>query len=174
MTEDADVTSVSDKGQVVIPVYLRNKLGLRPRSKLLVYGVKDAIVMKKLELPDMKEEMQSLWKEIDRNIEKYGSMSDQDIKKEIESCRTSKKEKRSKGNWNVHRVVLDTNALISALITHGKPRELWNYILEDKLILVTSKELLEEFEEVISRQQFRKYISRRSLMKFRRILYRKA
>ena len=91
--EEADITSVSDKGQVVIPIYLRNRLGLKPRSKLLVYGVKDAIVLKKLTLPDMKKEMQSLWKEIDVKIAKQGEMTEKEIQIEIERYRSAKKRK---------------------------------------------------------------------------------
>jgi len=89
--EEPDITSVSDKGQVVIPVHLRNRLGLKPRSKLLIYGVKDAIVLKKLTLPDMKKEMHSLWKEIDVKIAKYGGMTEKEVQQEIERYRSEKK-----------------------------------------------------------------------------------
>lgn len=61
--KEPDITIVSDKGQVVIPASLRNKLGIKPRSKLLVYSVEDVIILKKLVLPDAKKEMQNLWRE---------------------------------------------------------------------------------------------------------------
>ncbi len=57
---------------------------------------------------------------------------------------------------NTKRVVLDTNLLISFLITK-------DYSFIDKLIegnkiqLIFSKELIEEFTEVTSREKFRKY-----------------
>ena len=82
---------MSDKGQIVIPAHLRNRLGLKPRSKLLVYGVKDAIVLKKLTLPDMKKEMRSLWKEIDVKIAKYGEMTEKEVQLEIERHRSEKR-----------------------------------------------------------------------------------
>jgi len=92
MTEDkVDIASVSDKGQVVIPANLRNRLGLKPHSKLLVYGVKDAIIFKKLALPDMKKEMRSLWKEIDGRVAKYGEMTEKEIQFEIERYRSEKR-----------------------------------------------------------------------------------
>ncbi|MDE1727549.1 MAG: AbrB/MazE/SpoVT family DNA-binding domain-containing protein [Thaumarchaeota archaeon] len=46
--EEDDITVVSGKGQVVIPQSLRIKLGLKPKTKLLVYGYKDAVIMKKM------------------------------------------------------------------------------------------------------------------------------
>lgn len=55
------------------------------------------------------------------------------------------------------RVVLDTNVLISILIRSGKPRELWNAVLEERITPVTSVELLSEFVEVFSRPKFRTY-----------------
>lgn len=94
--EEPDVTIVSDKGQVVIPAYLRNKMGIKPRSKLLVYGVEDTIILKKLTLPDIRKEMQELWKEIDKKIAKYGEMSEEQIQAVIEKHRKEKRS-RSKG-----------------------------------------------------------------------------
>jgi AbrB family looped-hinge helix DNA binding protein len=93
---EPDVTTVSDKGQIVIPNYLRNKLGLRPRSKLLVYGIEDTIILRKLTLPDLNREMQELWKEIDRKIAKYGEMSEEEIQSIIGKYR-SQKRKKNKG-----------------------------------------------------------------------------
>ncbi|MBI2185233.1 MAG: AbrB/MazE/SpoVT family DNA-binding domain-containing protein [Thaumarchaeota archaeon] len=96
VVEEPDVTIVSDKGQVVIPAYLRNKMGIKPRSKLLVYSVEDTIILKKLTLPDIRKEMQELWKEIDKKIAKYGEMSEEEIQAVIEKHRKEKRN-RSKG-----------------------------------------------------------------------------
>ena len=70
--------------------------------------------------------------------------------------------------------VFDTNVLISTLISRGKPRELWNEVLEGKIRLELSNELLKEFNEVIVRSEFKKYLRRSSLARFRRILLQKA
>jgi putative PIN family toxin of toxin-antitoxin system len=71
-------------------------------------------------------------------------------------------------------VVFDTNALVSALIRPGRPRELWNKVLEGKIQLVISQELLLEFDEVMSRPQFGRYVKRSTLARFRKILFQKA
>lgn len=90
-TQEVDITIVSDKGHIVIPAALRNRFGLKPRSKLLVYSFDDTIVLKKLALPDPKEEMERLWKKIDKKIEKYGELSDEDIQKEIRKVRARRR-----------------------------------------------------------------------------------
>ncbi|MDR0460453.1 MAG: putative toxin-antitoxin system toxin component, PIN family [Nitrososphaerota archaeon] len=53
------------------------------------------------------------------------------------------------------RVVLDTNVLISALISEGKPRVLLRRIVLNEFVMVTSDLLIEEFENVIHRSKFR-------------------
>jgi AbrB family looped-hinge helix DNA binding protein len=94
--DEVDITIVSDKGQIVIPAAMRNRFGLKPRSKLLIYGLDDAIVLKKLDLPDPKEEMERLWKKIDKKIEKYGELSNEDISKEISNVRAEKRKSKVK------------------------------------------------------------------------------
>ena len=71
-------------------------------------------------------------------------------------------------------VVFDTNALVSALIRPGRPQELWNKVLEGKIQLVISQGLLSEFDEVMSRPQFRRYVRRTALARFRKILFQNA
>lgn len=90
---EPDVTVVSDKGQIVIPNHLRTKLGLKPRSKVLVYNVEDTIILRKLTLPDVKKEMQDLWREIDKRIAKYGEMSEEEIQSVIEKARAQRRKK---------------------------------------------------------------------------------
>jgi AbrB family looped-hinge helix DNA binding protein len=91
--DEMDITIVSDKGQIVIPAAIRNRFGLKPRSKLLVYGFEDTIVLKKLALPDPKEEMEKLWKKIDKRIAKYGELTEEDIQNEIQKVRSRTKVK---------------------------------------------------------------------------------
>ena len=69
-TEKADITVVSEKGQVVIPQTIRKKLGIGPKTKLLIYGYQDAVIMKKLEVPNVTKELQALYKRIDKKIAK--------------------------------------------------------------------------------------------------------
>ena len=44
-----DITKVSDKGQVVIPKEVRDRLRLSPGTKLIVVATDDAIVLQRIE-----------------------------------------------------------------------------------------------------------------------------
>jgi len=89
-----DITVVSAKGQVVIPQIIREKLGIKPKTKLLVYGHQDAVIMKILEVPDIAKELEAMYKRIDKRIAKYGELTQGEIEDEIQRYRR-KKAKRS-------------------------------------------------------------------------------
>ena len=84
MTEELEVTTMSEKGQVVIPQSIRKELGIKPKTKFLVYGRGDTVIMKKLELPDLKKEWEDLFNLMDK---KELKMSDKEIQKEIAEAR---------------------------------------------------------------------------------------
>lgn len=87
MAKATEVTVVSGKGQVVIPQSIRKKLGIGPKTRLLVYGYDDAVIMKKMEIPDVTKDLERLYKKIDRKAAKYGSLSDDDIDQIIQDSR---------------------------------------------------------------------------------------
>jgi len=84
MTEELEVTTMSEKGQVVIPQSIRKELGIKPKTKFLVYGRGDTVIMKKLVLPDLKKEWEDLFSLMDK---KELKMSDKEIQKEIAEAR---------------------------------------------------------------------------------------
>lgn len=87
MTEEPEVTTMSEKGQVVIPQSIRKKLGIKPRTKFLVFGRGDTVIMKKLEFPDMKKEWDDIFKIMDK---KELKLSEKEIQKEIAATRKEK------------------------------------------------------------------------------------
>jgi AbrB family looped-hinge helix DNA binding protein len=89
--EEPEITTVSKKGQVVIPRAVRKKLKLKPKTKLLVYGVDDTIILKKLSMPDVKNELEELYRKIDERISKYGELSEAEIAEEIRQHRKKKR-----------------------------------------------------------------------------------
>ncbi len=50
---DIELTTMSPKGQVVIPQGIRQGLKIKPGAKFAVYGAKDSIIFKKVELPSV-------------------------------------------------------------------------------------------------------------------------
>ncbi len=90
MVEEPQITTISEKGQIVIPKDLRKHLSIKPKTKFLVFGSGDTIIIKRLQLPDVRKE----WDEIFRAIDKKGlKITEKDVQKEIQAFR---KEKRSR------------------------------------------------------------------------------
>ncbi len=91
-TQDkAEVTVVSEKGQVVIPQALRKKLGIEAKTKLLVYGCEDAVIMKKLIVPDVAKELEALYRRIDKQIKEHGELSNEEIIEIVQDVRRRKR-----------------------------------------------------------------------------------
>ena len=63
-------------------------------------------------------------------------------------------------------VVFDVNVLVSALITKGKPKELWLKSVRKEFNLVCSREILDEFMSVINRQKIQRYTEAKDLVDF--------
>lgn len=93
MLEDPEITTMSEKGQVVIPQELRKHLGIKPKTKFVVYAVGDNIIMRKLDMPDIKKEWKSIFQTMDK---KNLRLDEKEITKEVRSYRKEKR-KRSTG-----------------------------------------------------------------------------
>lgn len=52
------------------------------------------------------------------------------------------------------KVVFDTNILISAILFGGPPRKCLELVIEGKIKLFTSTDIVSEFESVLSREKF--------------------
>jgi AbrB family looped-hinge helix DNA binding protein len=89
--EKADVTVVSSKGQVVIPQEIRRRLGITAKTKLLVYGYRDAVIMKKIEVPDVEKKLREMYRRIGKRIAKYGELTQEEIEEEIQRYRRTKR-----------------------------------------------------------------------------------
>lgn len=85
--EEEDTTVVSGKGQVVIPQSVRVRLGLKPKTRLIVYGYKDAVIMKKMDIPDIVKNLKSIYQKVDARTAKYGRISDEEINKIVQKHR---------------------------------------------------------------------------------------
>ena len=94
MTEEPEVTTISEKGQVVIPQSIRKELCIKPKTKFLVFGKGDTVIMKRIQLPDIKKEWEDIFKLMDK---KELKLTEEQIHAEITASRKEKtRNKKSK------------------------------------------------------------------------------
>lgn len=93
---ETEVTIVSEKGQVVIPYSIRTKMGLKPKTRLLVYGSGDTLVLKKLYVPDLREQWERIKKIMDERNKKYGELTEEEIGAEVKAHRREQAEKQKR------------------------------------------------------------------------------
>jgi antitoxin PrlF len=89
---EPEITTVGTKGQIVIPQRLRKELDITCKTKLAVYRKGDKIVMTKIEIPPITEELQTLFSEVDMRT-KGRKVSEKEILKEIQTYRMEKRAK---------------------------------------------------------------------------------
>ena len=89
--EETELIAVSSKGQVVIPQTIRSKLDLRPKTKLLVYGKKDTIILKKIKIPSLEDEWKKIFNMFKR---KKLKLTQKEIQREIKAYRKEKRLKK--------------------------------------------------------------------------------
>jgi AbrB family looped-hinge helix DNA binding protein len=95
-SEKAELTILSEKGQVVIPAKIRSRMGLKPKTKFLVYECDDSVILKKFVEPDFSKELEAMYKRVNERIAKYGELTQDDIEEEIQKYRKEKAAKAKK------------------------------------------------------------------------------
>ena len=83
--EDIEITSVSSRGQVVIPQSLRERLRIHEGEKFIVIGKDDTIILKKVEMPPFKG-IDNLLKKT-RELAKKKGLKQVDIEEAIREAR---------------------------------------------------------------------------------------
>jgi len=83
--ENIEVTSMSSRGQVVIPQNLRDKLKIHEGEKFVVIGEDNTIVLRKLEMPSFKGFDKLLAKT--REFAKKKELKEADIEQAIKNAR---------------------------------------------------------------------------------------
>ena len=82
-----EVTKISTKGQVVIPSDIRKELGLDRGSSVLVTKMQDIVLLKKINIPDVKKEFERLTRWGTKHAKKMGVKSEDDIARIIHGAR---------------------------------------------------------------------------------------
>jgi AbrB family looped-hinge helix DNA binding protein len=91
--EDPEIAIVGTKGQIVIPQEMRRQLAIKPRTKLAIYRKDDKLVVTKVRLPTVREELDELFNEIDVQNKGKKVPSNRDVLKEIQAHRKERAEK---------------------------------------------------------------------------------
>lgn len=92
--EEPEIAVVGTKGQFVIPQEMRRRLAIKAKTKLAIYRKGDKLVVTKLKVPTVGEELDDLFAQIDRESTGRRAASDREIIKEIQAYR---KEKSTRG-----------------------------------------------------------------------------
>ncbi len=85
--ETLEITSLSSRGQIVIPQGVRDRLNLHEGEKFVVIGEDDTIILKKLEVPSFKGFEKLLQKT--RDFAKKKGLKNSDIDEAIKRVRTT-------------------------------------------------------------------------------------
>ena len=88
MSQEAETTTMSKKGQIVIPQKIRKNLKIKPRTKFAVYAKNGMIIMKAFELPNLDKE----WSEIFSIADKKNlKISEKEVYDEVQSYRAQRR-----------------------------------------------------------------------------------
>ena len=89
---EPEIATVGTKGQIVIPKRLRRELKITSKSKIILQRVDDKIVLTKLQVPPVKEELLALFNEADKEMGGK-KVSEKEILDEIQKYRIEKRAK---------------------------------------------------------------------------------
>ena len=81
-TETAPITTLSSRGQVVIPEEVRRNAGFAEGCKFVVFATFDSILLKKIEIPDAKKAFNEMRKYAFK-IAKEKGLKEKDVEKII-------------------------------------------------------------------------------------------
>jgi AbrB family looped-hinge helix DNA binding protein len=84
--EKIEITSMSSRGQIVIPFSIREQLGLQEGEKFIVIGEDDMVVLKKIAVPSF-ENMDKLLKKTQQLAREKG-LTPKDLNNAIKRVRT--------------------------------------------------------------------------------------
>ena len=94
MAEEPKITSVETKGQIVISQKLRKELQIKPSTVLAVYRRDDKLVVAKLAIPPLGEELKDLFREIDEQNKGKRKPKEKRIRKEIKNYKVKKRARK--------------------------------------------------------------------------------
>ena len=83
-----EIVSVSSKGQIALPIEIRKQLSIKTGDKIILYSDGNAIILKKLVLPDVDLLKKQLVET--QTLVKESNLKEEDIEKIIKEYRMKK------------------------------------------------------------------------------------
>lgn len=72
---EAEIVKMSSKGQLVVPQDIREQEGFKPSDRFIPFAVKDGVLFKKLEMPDLKKEFNRIANDVQKHFKEKGITS---------------------------------------------------------------------------------------------------
>ena len=91
MVEEPEIAIVGTKGQIVIPQQLREELSIKPKTKLALYRRGDKIVVTRLEVPPLTDDLKEFFMEIDEKRKGKKRPTEREILEEIQAFRNERR-----------------------------------------------------------------------------------
>ncbi len=82
-----ELVKMSEKGQLVVPQDIREKEGFKAGDRFVPFSVKEGVLFKKIEIPNVKAEFEKLSKDIEKRF-KEKNITQEDIKEAVKWART--------------------------------------------------------------------------------------
>ena len=88
MEDETAIAVVGAKGQIVVPQKLRRELQITAKTKLAIYRMDDKLVVTKLVVPQLGEELTELFRKIDEQNKGKKKASEKEIQANRHEKRT--------------------------------------------------------------------------------------
>ena len=82
-----ELVKMSPKGQLVVPKEIREKQNFRPSDRFVAFDVKEGVLFKRVNIPEVKAEFESLSREIAKKFKEKG-IKQTDVKEAIKWARS--------------------------------------------------------------------------------------
>ena len=83
---EEDLVKMSHKGQLVVPREIRAKENFKPSDRFVAFGVKGGVLFKRVSIPDVKAEFESLSREISKQL-KEREVKEKDVEEAVKWAR---------------------------------------------------------------------------------------
>ena len=83
---EEDLVKMSPKGQLVVPREIRAKENFKPSDRFVAFGVKGGVLFKRVSIPNVKVEFESLSREIAKQL-KEREVKEKDVEEAIKWAR---------------------------------------------------------------------------------------